>query len=79
VAAAASSIGRAGSDNYSTDVIKKNIIRIAKAKGWASELPKAWQDGETDAKEAAKKEVKEETARAEAAEAKVKALREAHD
>ena len=51
VAAAASSIGRAGSDNYSTDVIKKNIIRIAKAKGWESELPKAWQD--SDAKESA--------------------------
>jgi hypothetical protein len=51
VSAAASSIGRAGSDNYSTDVIKRNIIRIAKAKGWTSELPKAWQDGETDSKE----------------------------
>jgi len=51
VSAAASSIGRAGSDNYSTDVIKKNIIRIAKAKGWASELPKAWQDGATDTSE----------------------------
>jgi hypothetical protein len=51
VSAAASSIGRAGSDNYSTDVIKKNIIRIAKAKGWASELPKAWQDGGTDSSE----------------------------
>lgn len=45
VSAAASSIGRAGSGNYSTDVIKRNIIRIAKAKGWTSELPKAWQDG----------------------------------
>ena len=52
VSAAASSIGRAGADNYSTDVIKKNIIRIAKAKGWESELPKAWQDGGSDAKEA---------------------------
>jgi hypothetical protein len=52
VAAAASSIGRAGSGNYSTDVIKKNIIRIAKEKGWTSELPKAWQD-KTDAKESA--------------------------
>ena len=51
VSAAASSIGRAGSDNYSTDVIKKNIIRIAKAKGWTSELPKAWQDGATDTTE----------------------------
>jgi len=52
VAAAASSIGRAGADNYSTDVIKKNIIRIAKEKGWTSELPKAWQgDDKADAKE----------------------------
>jgi len=51
VSAAASSIGRAGAGNYSTDVIKKNIIRIAKAKGWTSELPKAWQDGDADAQE----------------------------
>ena len=51
VAAAAASIGRAGSDNYSTDVIKKNIIRIAKEKGWTSELPKAWQS--SDSKESA--------------------------
>lgn len=50
VAAAASSIGRAGSGNYSTDVIKRNIIRIAKEKGWTSELPKAWQDDKSDAK-----------------------------
>jgi hypothetical protein len=55
VKAAASSMGRAGTGNYSTDVIRKNIIRIAKAKGWASELPKAWQDGGTDsAKESAR-------------------------
>lgn len=52
VAAAAASIGRAGSDNNSTNTIKANIIRIAKAKGWASELPKAWQD-DTDTKESA--------------------------
>lgn len=50
VAAAAASIGRAGSDNNSTNTIKANIIRIAKAKGWESELPKAWQSG-TDATE----------------------------
>lgn len=43
VAAAAASIGRAGSDNHSTNTIKANIIKIAKAKGWESELPKAWQ------------------------------------
>lgn len=53
VAAAAASIGRAGSDNNSTNTIKANIIKIAKAKGWASELPKAWQDDTADAKEAA--------------------------
>jgi hypothetical protein len=47
VAAAAHALGRAGSGNYSTDVIKKNIIRIAKAKGWTSELPQAWQDDGT--------------------------------
>lgn len=44
VAAAAHALGRAGSGNYSTDVIKKNIIRIAKEKGWTSQLPHAWQD-----------------------------------
>lgn len=43
VAAAASSLGRAGSDNYDADTIKANIIRIAKRKGFA--LPKAWQNG----------------------------------
>lgn len=53
VAAAAASIGRAGSDNNSTNTIKANIIKIAKAKGWASELPKAWQD-DADASEAAR-------------------------
>lgn len=64
VSAAASSIGRAGTGNYSTDVIKKNIIRIAKAKGWESELPKAWQDDDSDtaAKESALK-IREMTAR----------------
>ena len=51
VAAAAKSLGRAGSGNYSTNVIKKNIIRIAKEKGWTSELPKAWQGGDDKAKE----------------------------
>lgn len=51
VAAAAHALGRAGSGNYSTDVIKRNIIRIAKEKGWTAQLPKAWQDGETGAKE----------------------------
>lgn len=50
VAAAAASLGRAGSNNYSTDVIKRNIIRIAKEKGWTSSLPKSWQDGGDDSK-----------------------------
>lgn len=54
VAAAAASIGRAGSDNSSTNTIKANIIKIAKAKGWASELPKAWQDDTADTKESSR-------------------------
>lgn len=49
VAAAASSLGRAGSDNHSVATIKANIIKIAKAKGWESELPASW----TSATEAA--------------------------
>ena len=54
VSAAAASLGRAGSGNYATDIIKKNIIRIAKAKGWESQLPKAWQgDGTEKPKESA--------------------------
>lgn len=52
VAAAAASIGRAGADNNSTNTIKANIIKIAKAKGWESELPKAWQS--TEATESAR-------------------------
>jgi hypothetical protein len=45
VAAAAASIGRAGSDNYSTDELKARIIAIAKRKGAAYEaqLPDAWK------------------------------------
>jgi len=45
VADAAASIGRAGDDNYSSDQLKKNIIRIAKRKGAAfvAKLPKAWR------------------------------------
>jgi len=48
VAAAAASLGRAGSDNYSTDQIKANIIRIAKRKGSAfvAKLPQAWKESE---------------------------------
>ncbi len=43
VKAAVRSIGRAGSDNYSSDKLKANIIRIAKAKGWENELPEDWR------------------------------------
>jgi hypothetical protein len=45
VKAAVSSMGRAGSDNHSTGTLKKNIIAIAKKKGWGKYLPKAWQGG----------------------------------
>lgn len=51
VMAAVRSMGRAGSDNKSTDSLKSSIIRIAKKKGWTKYLPKAWQDG-TDSSEA---------------------------
>jgi hypothetical protein len=42
---AAQSIGRAGDDNYDTDTLKKNIIRIAKRKGEAfvARLPEEWK------------------------------------
>ena len=43
VMAAVRSMGRAGSDNASTGTLKKNIIAIAKRKGWTKYLPKAWQ------------------------------------
>lgn len=45
VSDAASSIGRAGSDNYSSDQLKRNIIRIARRKGpsFVAELPEAWK------------------------------------
>lgn len=45
VSAAAHALGRAGSGNYDAGTIKKNIIRIAKSKGWTKYLPKAWRDG----------------------------------
>ena len=53
VQAAVHAMGRAGPDNYDTATIKKNIIRIAKEKGWTSSLPKAWQGGGEDSKEGA--------------------------
>lgn len=43
VMAAVRSMGRAGSGNYDTATLKKNIIRIAKRKGFTSSLPKSWQ------------------------------------
>lgn len=48
VAAAAASLGRAGPDNYSTEQIKANIIRIAKRKGAAfvAKLPAAWKESQ---------------------------------
>lgn len=46
VKAAVASLGRAGSKNHSASVLKKNIKRIATEKGWDSELPTAWSDGE---------------------------------
>ena len=51
VMAAVRSMGRAGSGNYDTGTLKRNIIRIAKGKGWTKYLPKAWQSGGDDAKE----------------------------
>jgi hypothetical protein len=54
VSAAVHAMGRAGSDNYGPAQLKANIIRIAKAKGWTSELPKAWQGGDDKATEAAR-------------------------
>lgn len=46
VEAAARSIGRAGPSNYSTGKLKRNIIRIAKRKGFEAELPEAWKKEE---------------------------------
>ena len=53
VGAAVHAMGRAGSGNYGMAQLKANIIKIAKAKGWTSELPKAWRgDGASaDSKE----------------------------
>ena len=50
VMAAFHALGRAGSGNYSTDVIRRNIIKIAKRKGYP--LPKsAQEDSDTSSKE----------------------------
>jgi hypothetical protein len=51
VMAAVRSMGRAGSGNVGTSTLKKNIIAIAKKKGWTKYLPKAWQGGSEDTTE----------------------------
>lgn len=48
VAAAASSLGRAGPANYGTDQLKSNIIRIANRKGFSSCLPNTWKSKKTE-------------------------------
>lgn len=69
VGAAVHAMGRAGSSNYGMAQIKANIIRIAKAKGFTSELPKAWR-GDSSASESAHKPLSSEDI------AKLNALRE---
>src|ERR1017187_4854231 len=54
VGAAVHAMGRAGSGNYGMAQLKTNIIAKAKAKGWTSELPKAWRGDATPAAESAK-------------------------
>lgn len=53
VQAAVHAMGRAGAGNVGTSTLKKNIIAIAKKKGFGKYLPKAWQDGGDDSSEAA--------------------------
>jgi hypothetical protein len=48
VSAAVHAMGRAGSSNLGMSSLKKNIISIAKRKGWGKYLPKSWQDGSDD-------------------------------
>jgi phage head maturation protease len=50
VSDAASSIGRAGPDNYGSEQLKDNIIRIARRKGpsFVAQLPDAWTEGESN-------------------------------
>lgn len=54
IADAARSLGRAGSDNYSAEQIKANLIRIAKRKGAAFEakLPDTWKMDEAEIEKA---------------------------
>jgi hypothetical protein len=54
VMAAVRAMSKAGPDNYKQDVLKKNIIRIAKAKGFEDQLPKSWRsDGAKESQPAA--------------------------
>ena len=52
VGAAVHAMGRAGAGNYGMAQLKANIIARAKAKGWTSELPKAWRGDGASASEA---------------------------
>lgn len=52
IMAAVRSMGRAGAKNLGPSGIKSRIISIAKRKGWTKYLPKAWQGGSEDPKEA---------------------------
>ncbi|MGE4535418.1 hypothetical protein, partial [Halomonas sp.] len=47
---AAKSIGRAGPDNYDTETLKRNIIKIAKRKGktFIAKLPDAWKEEQAE-------------------------------
>ena len=56
VQAAVHAMGRAGPGNHSTATLKKNIIAIAKKKGFKGALPKAWQgDDEAEPAESARR------------------------
>jgi hypothetical protein len=61
VSDAASSIGRAGSDNYSSEQLKENIIRIARRLGdsFEAELPESWKKDMTGKSEESVEEVDE--------------------
>lgn len=52
VMAAVRSIGRGVAGGQSAQKLKNRIKSIAKRKGWASALPKSWQDESDDSKEA---------------------------
>lgn len=73
VSDAASSIGRAGADNYSSDELRRRITSIAHRKGpqFVAELPESWQKGDdvTDVAKNDKPEDDDEDVEAKAAEA----------